>query len=189
MRLRPGTQLQNGSFVIADTLGQGGFGITYRATDTSLNRPVALKEFFPNGVERGQDGITVSPTRAFPTHRFETFRAGFVEEGRMLAALDHPAIVSVYRVFEEKGTAYLVMKLLNGQTVAEFFEEQVTASRTPGLPSEMAVDLICSLEDVLTYLHGQDILHRDIKPANLFRLASGQIVLLDFGAARGFSSD
>lgn len=134
MRLRPGTQLQSGSFVIDNTLGRGTFGITYRATDTSLNRPIAIKEFFPPGVERGEDGMTVTPTEDFSAFRFASFRDGFVEEGRMLAALDHPAIVPVHRVFEENGTAYLVMKLLNGQTVEAYFEAQVAASGASAYP-------------------------------------------------------
>src|SRR6476660_9229662 len=114
LELPPGATLQAGRFVVQRTLGRGGFGITYAAHDARLGRAVALKELFCDGAIRY--GGAVAP----PPHAAASFAAAkerFLREASVLARFNHPGIVRVYEVFEEAGTAYLVMDLLDGHTL------------------------------------------------------------------------
>lgn len=185
--LPPGTRLQGGALLIEDTLGRVPFGIAYQAIDTQLNRPVVLKEFFPGGMSRCQDGITVSPTRVFSSTKFADQRAIFHRGRQLRAQLHHPGLIPIHSVFEENGTTYLVMDLLEGENLGAYVEDRIS-SNCP-LPWDEAVTLICSLEEVLTYLHSEGVLHQDIQPANLFRRSDGTAVLMDFGLAHGYQAD
>ena len=118
--LQPGTPLQGGKYVIKQVLGQGGFGITYLATQVSLDRDVAIKEFFMrDSCLRDEDSITVSVPSTGSAAQVEKYRKKFDKEARTLALLDHPHIVRVIEIFEENG---FVVVRIPAHTVHNPFE-------------------------------------------------------------------
>ena len=171
-------------FVITGLVGIGGFGIVYKAHDESLDRIVALKEYMPASLAFRQEGQTVSVKSS---RHVETFHAGlksFVNEARMLALFDHPALVKVYRFWEANGTAYMVMPLFEGQTL-----KNALASQPAHPPQAWLMQLLTPLLEALQLLHAKNCFHRDIAPDNIFLQHNGQPVLLDFGAARQVIGD
>ena len=177
-----GTML--GEFEIIDLVGEGGFGIVYLAQDHSLHRKVALKEYMPASLaSRGHDAsVSVRSERNRET--FDIGLRSFVNEARMLAQFDHPALVKVYRFWEAHGTAYMVMPFFIGQTLQDALKLRGDA------PDEAWIRTILSpLMDALAIIHEDQVYHRDIAPDNIMLLADGRPVLLDFGAARRVISD
>lgn len=173
--LPPGTQLQDGQFILGEVLGEGGFGITYQAHDSVLNRTVAIKEFFPPGSTRR--GINAIPS-GMDDSAFTTAREAFIEEARTLARFSHPNIVSVYAVFPANNTAYMVMEFVRGQSLQQIVEV------LGAFPVEEAMAVMLPACAALKVIHDAGLLHGDIKPANIMRAGDGRIVLLDFGLTR-----
>ena len=175
--LQPGQMI--GRYEIVSVLGQGGFGITYRARDVQLGREVAIKEYLPSALAIRQDGVTVLPRTTKMADDFGWGRDRFVTEGRTLASLHRAtAIVHVFDYLEANGTAYIVMELLSGQTL----EERIT--KDGKLSSEEVDRILWPLLDGLEQVHSAGFLHRDIKPANILLDATGNPTLIDFGASR-----
>ena len=175
--LQPGQTI--GRYEIVSVLGQGGFGITYRAKDIQLGREVAIKEYLPTALAVRQDGMTVLPRSTKMADDFGWGRDRFVTEGRTLASLHRvPAIVQVFDYLETNGTAYIVMELLSGRTL----EDRIA---TEGRLKADEVDrILWPLLDGLEQVHAAGFLHRDIKPANILLDAAGSPTLIDFGASR-----
>ena len=120
MNLQPGTLLRHGGYKIIKELGQGGFGITYEAEQTSLGRKVAIKEFFMKDLcNRDADTHAVSVPSVGSQELVEKFKVKFLKEARMIASYDHPNIVQIHEVFEENGTAYYVMTNLPGGSLSD----------------------------------------------------------------------
>jgi serine/threonine protein kinase len=175
--LRPGHVV--GRYHIVSVLGQGGFGITYRARDAELGREIAIKEYLPAALAIRQDGTTVLPRSNSAAEDFAWGRDRFIAEGRTLAALHRvPGIVLVHDFFEANGTAYLVMELLGGQTLQEQVERQGS------LDAARIDKILWPLLDGLEQVHSAGFLHRDIKPANILLDGEGRPTLIDFGASR-----
>ncbi|HEX4917254.1 MAG TPA: serine/threonine-protein kinase [Limnobacter sp.] len=176
--LQAGTRLEE--FEIESVIGVGGFGIVYKAMDHQLERPVALKEYLPAALAVRQASGHVKVRD--PRHE-TTFKAGmrsFINEARMLAQFDHPALVKVYRFWENAGTAYMVMPLYLGDTLQTMRDQMAQP-----MPQSMLLDLLVPLTEALEVLHVQQCYHRDVSPENILLLkGSGKPVLLDFGAAR-----
>ena len=179
--LASGIQLHGDRFVIDRLLGRGGFGITYAAQDARLRRQVALKELFPDTAVRHGMMVLSPPESREP---FAQARDRFLREARVLARFSHPGIVRVYEVFEEHGTAYLVLELLDGRSLAQILREQ-------GRPfgEAAALDVASRVGAALAAIHAAGLLHRDVSPSNLVLTGSGRIVLIDFGLARSFDSE
>ncbi|HEY7238042.1 MAG TPA: serine/threonine-protein kinase [Burkholderiales bacterium] len=176
-----GTRLHE--FEIVGLIGEGGFGIVYLARDSVLERKVALKEYLPAALASRGPGATVAPS----SHDVETFQIGlrsFVNEARMLAQFDHPALVKVYRFWEANGTAYMVMPYYQGVTLKESLRGAETPPDEPSLRR-----LLAQLLEALEVLHRAQALHRDIAPDNILMLPDGNPLLLDFGAARRVITD
>jgi non-specific serine/threonine protein kinase len=175
-----GTRLAE--FEITGVVGEGGFGIVYLAFDHSLERTVALKEYMPSVLAaRYADGHI--DVRA-PRHE-SAFQAGlrsFINEARLLARFDHPALVKVYRFWEQHGTAYMAMRYYEGKT----FKSVAREAEAEGEPLDEAAlrAILRPIMEALGALYGLNILHRDISPENIIIQPNGQAVLLDFGAAR-----
>src|SRR5476649_402069 len=175
--LQPGQKI--GRYEIVSVLGQGGFGITYRARDSQLNREVAIKEYLPSALAVRQDGITVLPRSTKMTDDFAWGCQRFVDEGRTLATLGRaPAIVRVFDFLEANGTAYIVMELVPGQTL----EDRLKGGKTLA-PADVD-KILWPLLDGLEQVHATGFLHRDIKPANILLDDAGNPTLIDFGASR-----
>jgi serine/threonine protein kinase len=168
-----------GRYEIVEVLGQGGFGITYRARDTQLGRDVAIKEYLPPTLAIRQDGASVLPRSTEVADDFSWGRERFVAEGRTLATLhEAPAIVQVFDFVEANGTSYMVMELVRGNTL-----EQRVKEKGPLAPHEIDKMLVPVLEG-LQRVHTAGFLHRDIKPGNVLLGENGLPTLIDFGAAR-----
>lgn len=175
--LQPGQTISR--YRVVAVLGQGGFGITYRAVDAELGRQVAIKEYLPAALAIRKDGITVVPRSRGAAADLAWGLERFVSEGRTLAALQRaPGIVKVHDFLQANGTAYLVMELVDGETLDEHI-------RRAGPLDAAAVDrILAPLLDGLEQVHAAGFLHRDIKPANILLDDLGRPTLIDFGASR-----
>ena len=174
--LPEGTRLEE--YRIEGVLGAGGFGITYRATDTKLHKVVAIKEYIPTDFATRTQDSTVVPHSSADAANYEWGLKRFLDEARALARFNHTNINKVHRVFEANGTAYLVLEYVEGRTLSEVLREE---GRLPAPVLErLLADVLSGLEDV----HAAGYVHRDIKPANLMLRPDGRAVVLDFGAAR-----
>ena len=174
--LPPGTRL--GEFELHGLLGAGGFGMVYRAYDHSLHRTVAIKEYLPGGLA-DRAGQAVTLRTGADARRFQEGLRSFMNEARLLAQFDHPALVKVLRVWEQNRTAYMAMPLYQGVTL----KEACAQMRTPP-PEPWLRKLLWSVLQALELLHRRGTLHRDISPDNIFLQDIGPPVLLDLGAAR-----
>jgi len=165
-------------YVLERVLGQGGFGITYLARDTNLDQLVAIKEYLPVEVATRRADATVCARTGEQNERFTGGLEKFIREARTLARFDHPNIVRVHSVFEANGTAYMVMRFEEGETLAALLE------RRQALPEPDLMRLLLPILDGLELVHNAGFIHRDIKPDNIHIRSDGSPVLLDFGSAR-----
>jgi len=168
-----------GRYKILAVLGEGGFGITYRCHDTQLHRDVAIKEYLPSGLAIRQGDTQVLPRSTEVSKDFVWGRSRFLDEARTMAKLSHvPAVVRVHDFLEAHGTAYVVMQLLEGETLTQRLERETR------LPQAAIEQILPPLLDGLEQIHGVGFLHRDIKPANIMLGPDGAPTLIDFGASR-----
>ena len=162
MALSAGTTI--GSYEVTAQIGAGGMGEVYRATDTKLNRDVALKVL--------PEAFTSSPERL----------ARFEREAKVLASLNHPNIGHIYGLEEAEGTKALVLELVEGPTLTE------RVARGP-IPIEDALNIARQIAEALETAHEQGIIHRDLKPANVKVRDDGTVKVLDFGLAKVFQAE
>ncbi len=175
--LSPGTVIE--SYEVSRVLGVGGFGVTYRAFDRTLQRDVAMKEYLPTGLAiRTPDGTTVSPKSDNDLANYEYGLKRFLDEARTLAKFREPNIVRVIRYLEAHGTAYFIMDYEDGESLSGRLKRVGTMAED--VISAIMFPILGSLKAV----HEQGFLHRDIKPGNIYIRKDGSPVLLDFGAAR-----
>src|SRR3984885_14188499 len=158
MPLSPGSHL--GSYEILSALGAGGMGEVYQAHDPKLGRDVAIK-VLPEAFAHDPDRLS----------RFQ-------REAKMLAALNHPTIATIYGLEQSNGTSYLVMELVSGETL------QQRLAREGRLPIEDALGVCRQIAEALEAAHEKGIIHRDLKPANVKVTPEGVVKVLDFGLAK-----
>jgi YVTN family beta-propeller protein len=162
------TELPTGSLLagcrIEGVVGRGGMGVVYRATQLSLDRPVALK--------------VIAPEFAGDV----TFRERFKRESRIAASIEHPNVIPVYEAGEGEGVLYLIMRYVEGTDL-----RAVIDAEEGGLDAERAARLVAQVAAALAAAHRRDLIHRDVKPANVLIDAGGEhehAYLTDFGIAR-----
>ena len=176
--LPTGTRLAE--FEIREVLGVGGFGIVYRAWDDALQRDVALKEYMPVSLAGRGSGQRVTLRTSAHDENFALGLQSFVNEARLLARFDQPALVKVFRFWEGNGTAYMAMPLYKGRTLRQLRKERGSA----GFDDAWMRALVEPLLGALEVMHAEAVYHRDIAPDNILWCDNNRPVLLDFGAAR-----
>jgi len=178
------TLLQGGKYKIERVLGQGGFGITYLATQVGLNRKVAIKEFFMREYcNRDTDTSQVTVGSEGSRDVVEKFRSKFVKEAQNIACLKHPHIISIYDVFEDNGTAYYVMEYLDHGSLAELVKQRGRLSEAD------ALSYIRQIADALRYIHARKMNHLDVKPGNILIDETDGAVLIDFGLSKRYDDE
>jgi serine/threonine protein kinase len=151
-------------YEITSQIGKGGMGEVYQAKDTKLGRSVAIK-VLPE--EFAQDADRV---------------ARFQREAKLLASLNHPNIAAIYGLEEADGTNFLVMELVEGQTL----DERI---KSGAIPVEEALKLALQIAEALEAAHEKGVIHRDLKPANIKVTPDGKVKVLDFGLAKAFAGE
>lgn len=181
MLLKKGTLLQGGKYKIEKVLGQGGFGITYLATQINLNRKVAIKEFFMKDMCRREEDTNqvyyISSDRNF----VDNFKNKFIKEAQTISSLNHRNIIRIHDTFEENGTAYYAMEYIDGCSISDILKQQGK------LQEDVAIQYIKEVAEALNYIHSKHINHLDIKPSNIMvRQVDNSVVLIDFGVAKQY---
>jgi len=179
--LPPGVTI--GGYRVVRRIAAGGFGVVYQASAAD-GQQVAIKEYLPATLTTREAGAL---TPQVEPEKLSLYRLGlksFFEEGRSLAQISHPAVVSVMNFFRENDTVYMVMNYLEGASLQDY----IVLARDLKQPKVFRESTIRSLfEEVLRGLrivHQHKMLHLDIKPANIFITNDDRAVLIDFGAAR-----
>ena len=182
--LRTNTLLQGGKYRIEKVLGQGGFGITYLASQELLDRKVCIKEFFfKEYCNRTANGIVISSTDS-NKEIVNRFLKKFLKEARTIACLEHSNIIRILDIFEENRTVYYVMDYVEGCTIEDIVKSKGAISE------HIAINYINQVADALGYIHQQNINHLDVKPANIMiRKADDKAVLIDFGISKQYDID
>lgn len=181
--LHTGTRIAE--FEIAEVVAQGGFGIVYKAWDHILERTVALKEYLPSSLANRVSGGSVVARSERYQDAFDTGMKSFINEAKLLAKFDHPALLKVYRFWQDRGTAFMVMPLYIGRTLKQ------TLASLPSPPDQAwLLHIMDGVTQAIAIMHADNCFHRDLAPDNIMLLEdSGQPVVLDFGAARKVISD
>lgn len=179
--LAPSTCLKH-TYIINGILGEGGFGITYSGKNKATDKRVAIKEYFPTGLAVRQeqaDAFLLYPVSRKKEELFLRGKQHFLNEAGILKEFQYlENIVSVYDVFEENNTAYIVMDYIEGLTLKQYIEENGYLSFTELL------SLTAPVIQALSAIHKKKLIHRDISPDNLILGTDNQLHVIDFGAAR-----
>lgn len=192
MELKTNTQLKKGNYTIISVLGQGGFGITYKAIThgavsgvlggVKVDIPVAVKEFFMKDscVRNEQTSCISIPTKG-GKEQIERYKKKFIKEAYNLSKLDHPNIVKVIDVFEENNTIYYVMQFLKNGSLRHYMKEHGVMSE------DMAKKYILQIADALKYMHSDmHMCHFDVKPSNILLDDYNNAKLIDFGISKNY---
>ena len=179
--LPPDTMI--GGYRIVRKVAAGGFGVVYLAVDTE-GQQLAIKEYLPSSL------VSRAPGALLPTiapEKLSLYRLGlksFFEEGRALAQISHPSVVSVMNFFRENETVYMVMNYLEGASLQDFIVTARDLKKSKVFRESTIRSLFDEILRGLRIVHQHKMLHLDIKPANIFITDDNRAVLIDFGAAR-----
>lgn len=178
------TQLNN-RYKIIEVLGEGGFGITYQAIDTTLDINVAIKEYYPSNIvarNTAGNGTSEVTIRKDSIQVYTEGKSRVLDEARRVASFrDNYGIVGIQDFFEENNTAYIVLEYVEGVTIDKYVKEN-------GLSADEIIKLLMPIFDSLCLMHEAGMIHRDISPDNIMVNKNGNAKLLDFGAARNFEN-
>ncbi|MDE6695674.1 MAG: serine/threonine protein kinase [Muribaculaceae bacterium] len=184
MQLRAGSELQDGKYRIIRVLGQGGFGITYLAEHTMLDKLVAIKEFFPKEYcDRVENTSHVTIGTKNSVEIVEMLKGKFIKEAKNISKLRHPNIITIHDIFQENDTAYYVMEYVDGTSLSQMVKEQ------GALPEDKVIGYIKKVADAVGYMHSLSMNHLDLKPANIMvRSSDDEPILIDFGLSKQYDS-
>ena len=172
------------NYKIIRQLGKGGFGITYLVLDESLNKPIALKEYFPDALSfRTSEQMHVSVLSTDKLSDFEEGLRRFEREAMMLSEFKHPNIIQVLGLFKANNTAYFAMDYIDGLSLDDY-QKQKNRQLTEQEIIKQCLPVLNGLKEV----HSKGMLHLDIKPDNIIQTKYGQPLLIDFGGARVVTS-
>ena len=179
-------------YKITSVLGQGSFGITYRAKvemrgalgTLDSNMYVAIKEFFMKEVN-GRDNTSVTSGSTSRDGLFEYYREKFEREARNLSTLQHKNIVRVLESFQANGTVYYAMEYISGQSL----DSVIIKSPHHCLDAATALGYTQQLGSALSFMHSKGMLHLDVKPANAMVKDDGTVVLIDFGLSKQYAAN
>ncbi|HRX59441.1 MAG TPA: protein kinase [Eubacteriales bacterium] len=179
--LLPAGTLLHRRYALGGVLARGTYGVTYEATDTKFNRPVALKEYFPGGLAfRARDGLSLSPKNKACGALFFLGSEMFYRQHLALTdAKGSCNVVTVFNAFFENGTSYAVMERLEGVTLEGYLR-----LRRRRLTPEEGMFVAASMADALLVVHSLNSLHYDINAQSVFICTDGSVKLIDFGAAK-----
>jgi non-specific serine/threonine protein kinase len=150
-------------YKILEKLGEGGMGVVYKAQDTTLDRPVALK-LLPSHLSGSSEN-----------------KARFMQEAKAAAALNHRGILAIYEIDEHERSMFLVMEYIEGKTLKQYISELKSGT---GLTPQQAIDWVIQIAEGLNAAHQKQIIHRDIKSENIMIDGDGQLKIMDFGLAK-----
>lgn len=183
MQLAAGTLLHGGKYRIERVLGQGGFGITYMASDTRLDKTICIKEFFMREYcDRDADTSHISVVSEGAREQVERYKAKFVKEARLISSMSNPNIITIYDIFDDNGTVYYTMDYLEGGSL------KVRVDTGGPLNESKALDYVGQIGNALKYMHSRNVTHLDVKPSNIMLDSSGKAVLIDFGISKRYDS-
>ena len=178
------SHLQGGKYQVNSLIGSGGFGNTYMATQVTLGRKVAIKEFFMKEYcDREESTSQVIVHTDSSRQIVERYKQKFLKEAQMIASLKNEHIIQIHDIFEENGTAYYVMEYVEGGSLKDKVE------RDGALTEHTATKYICQIAEALTYLHRNNILHLDVKPANILIDEDDRAILIDFGISKHYDAE
>lgn len=182
LSLSVGSTLQNGKYEIIRILGQGGFGITYLAVHTLLDKNVAIKEFFPKDFcDRNCDTNHITLGTSSSADLVSKLKKKFIKEAKNIAKLSHPHIVPIQDIFEENNTAYYLMDYIEGKSLGEIIKSEGAISEA------RAVRYISQVSSAIDYIHSKKMNHLDIKPGNIMiSTKDDSPVLIDFGTSKQY---
>ena len=180
----PMVTILSGKYLVGRVLGQGGFGITYIGWDIALERKVAIKEYFPSGqVSRnpGTRDLTWYTSEQSQQARQDGMQM-FLKEARKMSKVDDiPNVVRVRDLFQENGTAYIVMDFVEGETL------KARLQRIGPMSWEQAKEIFLPAIQAMEQVHKAGLVHRDLSPDNLMLTPEGKVMILDLGAAKDLS--
>lgn len=179
-------------YKIMDVLGQGTFGITYKAKvemkgalgRLDSNMYVAVKEFFMKEIN-GRENSSVTSGSTSNGGLFYYYRDKFEREARNLSTLSHPNIVKVLEAFHANGTTYYSMEYIDGISL----DKKIAQSPQGRMPLTEAIETLKQISAAIAFMHSRNILHLDVKPGNVMMRKDGTAVLIDFGLSKQYTSD
>lgn len=179
-------------YKIMDVLGQGTFGITYKAKvemrgalgQLDSNMYVAVKEFFMKEVN-GRENSSVTSGSTSNGGLFYYYRDKFEREARNLSTLSHPNIVKVLEAFHANGTTYYSMEYIDGISL----DKKIAQSPQGRMPLTEAIETLKQIGAAIAFMHSRNMLHLDVKPGNVMMRKDGTAVLIDFGLSKQYTSD
>lgn len=175
-----GTTLSNGKYQVEKHLSSGGFGNTYVAIDTAFDERVAIKELYIKGVcGRESDSANISISLTENQRTFTAQQEKFKKEAKRLRKLVNPHIIRVHDLFDENGTSYYVMDLVDGESLSQ----RMKRTGKPMTEQELML-ILPQVLDALETVHAEEIWHLDLKPANIMLDRKGNALLIDFGASK-----
>ena len=174
-----GTLLQGGKYRVERYLSSGGFGNTYIIVNTKFDDQFALKEFYMRDINEREEDNTVSVSNPGKKDQFNSQMRKFEREARRLYKIHNEHIVKVHDLFDENGTCYYVMDLIQGESL----HDRLKRTGCP-LQEEETWMILNQLLDALEVVHNQHIWHLDIKPGNILLDNNGKVMLIDFGASK-----